>query len=58
MFGYICFYKGKRVEVRALRSFDAQETAAKLFKAKRSWEVIVMLAEDQMGNPVAYTAGD
>ena len=45
MFGYICFYKNKKIEVRALRSFDAQEIAAKLFKAKKSWEVTVVLAE-------------
>ena len=52
MFGYICFYKGKKIEVRALRSFDAQETAAKLFKAKKSWEVTVVLAELPTGEQV------
>jgi len=58
MFGYICFYKGKRIEVRALRSFDAQEIAAKIFKAKKSYEVTVALAERQDGSAVIHsTAG-
>jgi hypothetical protein len=52
MFGYIAFYKGKRIEVRALRSYDAQREAAKIFKAKKSYEVTVVLAEDQVGNAI------
>jgi len=44
MFTYIAFYKGKQITVNALRSYDAQLTAAKLFKAKKSYEVTVMLA--------------
>lgn len=44
MFTYKCFYKGKQLDVNALRSFDAQQAAAKLFKAKRSYEVKVVLA--------------
>jgi hypothetical protein len=44
MFTYIAFYKGKQITVNALRSFDAQETAARIFKAKKSYEVTVMLA--------------
>ena len=55
MFGYICFYRGKRIEVRALRSFDAQEAAAKLFKAKKSYEVTVMLAEKPSGEAVIHS---
>ena len=44
MFTYIAFYKGKQIEVKALRSYDAQEAAAKIFKARKSYEVTVMLA--------------
>jgi hypothetical protein len=44
MFTYIAFYKGKQITVNALRSFDAQEQAARIFKAKKSYEVTVMLA--------------
>jgi len=43
MFTYIAFYKGKQITVNALRSFDAQEQAARIFKAKKSYEVTVML---------------
>ena len=45
MFTYECFYKGKRITVKALRSFDAQEIAAKQFKARKSWEVTVVMAD-------------
>lgn len=48
MFTYECFYKNKRLTVQALRSFDAQEKAAKLFKARKPWEVTVVLAEKQI----------
>ena len=44
MFAYECFYKNKRMTVFALRSIDAQEKAAKLFRARKSWEVTVILA--------------
>ncbi len=44
MFTYIAFYRGKEITVNALRSFDAQEQAARIFKAKKSYEVTVMLA--------------
>lgn len=44
MFTYIAFYKGKQIEVKALRSYDAQLAAAKIFKARKSYDVTVMLA--------------
>jgi len=44
MFTYIAFYKGKQIEVKALRSYDAQLIAAKIFKARKSYDVTVMLA--------------
>lgn len=44
MFTYIAFYKGKEIEVKALRSYDAQLAAAKIFKARKSHEVTVVLA--------------
>ena len=53
MFTYIAFYKGKQLTVNALRSYDAQEIAAKLFKAKKSYEVTVMLAAKD-GEPVTH----
>lgn len=45
MNGYIAFYKGKQIEVHAESSYKAQLVAAKEFKAKKSHEVTVVLAE-------------
>lgn len=42
---YIAFYKGKQLQVEAASSYEAQQKAAKLFKAKKSYEVTVMLAD-------------
>ena len=44
MFTYICFYKNKQIEVNALTSFSAQEIAGKLFIAKKSYEITVILS--------------
>ncbi len=45
MNGYIAFYRGKRHEVHADSSYQAQQKAAQHFKAKKSYEVTVVLAE-------------
>lgn len=42
---YIAFYKGKQIEVKATSSYEAQQKAAVEFKAKKAYEVIVMLAD-------------
>jgi len=55
--GYICFYKGKRIEVYAETSYQAQLKAAALFKAKKSYEVSVNLAEKN-GVQVVHIAVD
>jgi hypothetical protein len=52
MFGYKCFYKGRTCDVYALRSFDAQEMAARIFKTKKQHEITVVLCEKQVGNTV------
>lgn len=44
MFTYICFYKGKEIKIKALRSYDAQIEAARIFRARKPYEVTVMLA--------------
>lgn len=49
MNGYICFYKGKRIEVWADSSYAAQQVAAARFRAKKSYEVTVCLAETPDG---------
>lgn len=45
MNGYVCFFRGKRHEVHATTSYEAQQKAAAFFKAKKSYEVSVTLAE-------------
>jgi hypothetical protein len=42
---YIAFYRGRHIELEAPSSYDAQLIAAKLFKARKSYEVTVMLAD-------------
>ena len=56
MFSYICIYKGRQVIVQALRSFDAQNIAAKKLKARRPWEVSVVLAARSDGSEVVHSA--
>lgn len=55
MYGYIAFYKGKRVEVFAESSYAAQQKAAQMFKARKSYDVTVMLAEKN-GETVTHDA--
>jgi hypothetical protein len=54
MNGYICMYKGKRIEVMANTTYEAQKIAASKLKVKKSYEVIVMLAEKN-GKQVIHT---
>jgi hypothetical protein len=44
-FNYICFYKGRQITVQAITSYEAQQAAAKQFKAKKSYDVSVFLAD-------------
>jgi ABC-type thiamine transport system substrate-binding protein len=57
MNGYIAFYKGKQIEVYADTSYAAQKAAAEKFKAKKSYEVTVVLAEKD-GEQVVHTFVD
>ena len=45
MFNYVCFYKGRKIVVQALRSYDAQLKAASLLKARKAYDVSVVLAD-------------
>lgn len=59
MNGYVCFYKGQRVEVEAETSYAAQVAAAQKLKvpsAKRSG-VTVVLAEKN-GEPVVHSTAE
>jgi hypothetical protein len=45
MNGYKAFYRGKTAEVTADTSYQAQQAAAAIFKAKKTHEVTVVLCE-------------
>jgi hypothetical protein len=45
MYTYLALYKNKRITVTADTSYAAQLQAAKLFKAKKAYEVSVYLAD-------------
>ncbi len=42
---YQAFYKGREITVQAESSYAAQLKAAQEFRARRSWEVTVVLAD-------------
>lgn len=52
--GYVCFYTGKRTEVYASTTYEAQTKAAAFFKARKQYEVTVVLAE-KAGTPVIHS---
>lgn len=54
MNGYKAFYKGKTIEVEASSSYEAQKKAAAQFKAKKSYDVNVILCEKQ-GDQVTHS---
>ena len=58
MNGYVAFHKGKRIEVYAASSYDAQQKAAAMLKVKpaKSYEIAVMLAERD-GAQVTHSTG-
>ncbi len=61
MNGYKAFYRGKTSDVYAETSFAAQKKAAEQFKAKKSYEVTVILCEkntdgSQAGEQVTHSA--
>ncbi len=56
LYFYECFYKGKRATVRAGTALTAQSLAAAEFKAKRSYDVTVVLAAEPDGTPTRHVA--
>jgi hypothetical protein len=42
---YHAFYKGKKHELQAESSYAAQQAAAKYFKAKKAYDVAIVLAD-------------
>ena len=55
MNGYKAFYKGKSLEVHAETSLEARDKAAGMFKAKKAYDVSVVLCE-KGGEQVTHTA--
>lgn len=53
--GYKAFYKGKTLDVYANTSYEAQQLAAIQFKAKKSYDVTVVLCES-MGEQITHAA--
>lgn len=51
---YIAFYRGRKATVVSPTSYAAQQQAAQFFKAKKDYEVTVMLVEKD-GQPVTHT---
>lgn len=45
MNGYKAFWRGKTTEVYAATSYEAQQEAARKFKARKAYEVAVVLCE-------------
>ena len=55
MNGYKAFYRNKECEVEANSSYEAQTKAAAIFKARKVYEVTVMLCEKD-GQQVTHVA--
>ena len=54
MNGYQAFYRGRTLDVHAPTSYEAQRQAATVFKAKKAYEVHVVLCEKD-GEQVVHT---
>lgn len=52
---YRAFYKGKQLDVESENSYAAQTQAALLFRAKKTYQVTVMLLADVEGKPVVHS---
>jgi hypothetical protein len=51
---YHAFYRGKKIEIEAETSYKAQRLASVILKAKKSWEVtVILVAKD--GVEVVHT---
>ena len=60
MYGFVCFYNSKRIEVYAASMYAAKLQAIAQFKAPRSKEhmISVVLAELPKGSEVVHVAVD
>jgi hypothetical protein len=60
MYGFVCFYAGRRIEVYATSMYQAKLQAIAQFKAPRSTEhmISVIFAEQPDGSEVVHVAVD
>ena len=54
---YLCFWKKQTLEVEALTTLQAQDLAAAKFKARKAYEVTVMLVEREGVEVIHSTSG-
>jgi hypothetical protein len=54
MNGYKAFYKNNVIDIYANTSYEAQKLAAAQFKAKKAYEITIVLCE-KTGAPVVHT---
>lgn len=45
---YACLYRDRKILLEADSSYAAQREAARRFRARKAWEVIVYLADEPM----------
>ena len=57
MNGYKAFYKGKSIEVYANTSYEAQKKAAEVLKARKAYQVTVVICE-KAGQQVTHSTAD
>ena len=55
MNSYLCFWKGKQVQVNAKTSYEAQNEAALRMKVKRPYEITTMLVVREDGTEVIHS---
>ena len=58
--GYICFFNGKSVEIRAKSSFAAQQEAARILRVKESKQYLisVLFCESKEGEQITHRTSD
>lgn len=56
MDGYICFYRGKAVEVFAKTQLEARDKGVIHFRTKKPWMVTAVLAEKD-GKQITHSPG-
>lgn len=52
---YNAYFKGKQIEVTAATSYAAQQAAAALFKARKAYQVTVVLVQRADGSEVLHS---